>query len=94
MQVFDAVMANRLTKNMAEKFATKRDKSGKPAINQDDPDMLYCFIAFFLIMLYKLSCVGLSRLRFGQGWRAWTCSASWRYQRGSRGGSMRGNKFL
>ena len=45
MQVFDAVMANRLTKNMAEKFAIKRDKSGKPAINQDDPDMLYCFLS-------------------------------------------------
>ena len=31
-EVSDADMANRLTKNMAEKLSTKRDKSGKPAI--------------------------------------------------------------
>jgi len=33
-EVSDADMANRLTKNMAKKFTTKRDKSGKPAINK------------------------------------------------------------
>jgi M-phase phosphoprotein-6 len=33
-EVSDADMANRLTKNMAKKFATKRDKSGKPSMNK------------------------------------------------------------
>lgn len=33
-EVSDADMANRLAKNMAKKFTTKRDKSGKPAINK------------------------------------------------------------
>jgi len=32
--VSDADMANRLTKNIAKKFATKRDNSGKPSINK------------------------------------------------------------
>ena len=30
----DADMANRLTKNMANKFSTKRDKTGKPSMNK------------------------------------------------------------
>ena len=33
-EVSDADMANRLTKNMAKKFANKRDNSGKPSINK------------------------------------------------------------
>jgi len=34
-EVSDADMANRLTKNMANKFATKRDKTGKPSMNKN-----------------------------------------------------------
>jgi len=34
-EVSDADMANRLTKNMAKKFASKRDNSGKPSINKN-----------------------------------------------------------
>ena len=33
-EVSDADMANRLTKNIAEKLSSKRDNSGKPAINK------------------------------------------------------------
>ena len=33
-EVSDADMANRLTKYMAETLSTKRDNSGKPAINK------------------------------------------------------------
>ena len=34
MEVSDADMANRLTKNIAEKLSSKTDNSGKPAINK------------------------------------------------------------
>ena len=33
-EVSDAEMANRLSKTIAKKFATKRDNSGKPSINK------------------------------------------------------------
>ena len=33
-EVSDADMANLLTTNVAKKLSTKRDKSGKPAINK------------------------------------------------------------
>ena len=33
-EVSDADMANRLTKNIAEKLSSKRDNSGKPAIKK------------------------------------------------------------
>ena len=32
-EVSDAEMANRLSKTIAKKFATKRDNTGKPSIN-------------------------------------------------------------
>merc|ERR1719499_1684686 len=35
MDVNDVEMANRLSKQIAKKFATKRDNSGKPAINKN-----------------------------------------------------------
>ena len=45
-EVSDAEMANRLSKTIAKKFATKRDNSGKPSINKYGSHFLRKYFTF------------------------------------------------
>ena len=54
-EVSDAEMANRLSKTIAKKFATKRDNSGKPSINKyfctGCPKKNWAFVQFLVLRL-------------------------------------------
>ena len=49
-EVSDAEMANRLSKTIAKKFATKRDNSGKPSINK-----YFCTFNIGIYFIFSIS---------------------------------------